>query len=310
MQIKDIIEAIQTYSSDLEKPDIMAALVGYIADYYGLKNQKKQDFKWVSNRTSEIMASNKIPQAIVKAVGLDDFGDCLDSMATSFFQQYGPQLELDPLKEILIVIFERDSSEKEDLDCKSVEDVLKACVSRLFKQAKAAYDFQLSKTSLLDRSLFVSIINGVIKLNASEGVVVKHEKPYSLEDKMALNGIEGELKERISDNFYRSFDVIESAFELLSQFNISIKTKFLTVMGGFYSEYLIRKGLSRQDSESIKKAAPDLLLWVEAKVVESMEEENGANCFKEELSAYSSALTAYAFYKCRILIPMEAEHDH
>lgn len=309
MQIKDIIEAIQSHSSDLEKPDIMAALVGYIADYYGLKNQKKQDFKWVSNRTSEIMASNKIPQTIVKAIGLDDFGDCLDSMVTSFFQQNGPQLELDPLKEELIAIYKRDSAEEAFVP-ESVGDALKACLSRFFKQAKAAYDFQLSKASLLDRSLFVSIINGVIKLNASEGIVVKHEKPYSLENKMALNGIEGELKERISDSFYRSFDVIESAFEFLSQFNISIKTKFLTVMGGFYSEYLIRKGLSRQDSESIKKAAPDLLLWVEAKVVESMEEENGANCFKEELSAYSSALTAYAFYKCRILIPMEAERDH
>lgn len=150
----------------------------------------------------------------------------------------------------------------------------------------------------------------MVKLNENDGVIVKHEKPYSFEDKIALNGIAGELKERMTGDFYLSFDAINSAFDVLSQFDVSVKTKFLTVIGNLYSEYLIRNGLGRDDVEKIRAAAPDIILWVEAKVAESMEEENGVDCYKEELPAYSSALTAYSFYNCRILMPMEAEHDH
>lgn len=89
MRIGDIVNAIKKNSDNLEKPEIMEALVGFIAKYFGLRNQKNKDFKWVSNRTSEYMNSNTIPGTLVKAIGFEDFPDCLDSMVSSFFDDYG-----------------------------------------------------------------------------------------------------------------------------------------------------------------------------------------------------------------------------
>lgn len=139
---------------------------------------------------------------------------------------------------------------------KNDREILKACLSRFFAQTKTAHDLAQGKTSLLNRSLYVTIINCVVKLNENDGVIVKHEKPYSFEDKIALNGIAGELKERMTGDFYLSFDAINSAFDVLSQFDVSVKTKFLTVIGNLYSEYLIRNGLGRDDVEKIRARRP------------------------------------------------------
>ncbi len=75
MILHQIVDAIKR-ASVLRETEIVEELMGMITRYYGLKNRNNRDFEWTSNRTTDLLSSNKFPPAYAMTLVVYAFYRC------------------------------------------------------------------------------------------------------------------------------------------------------------------------------------------------------------------------------------------
>ena len=312
MTLEEIAHAVTNNSVQITNTIFITGIFETLCDDLELKNQRGKDFRWNKKTVSAIVRSNKIPPSILEAFKLSDFSDMLLASIREFSENYKERIGDENCAAALSSLFEKEkdkfppicNSEKiDDL----VESSLFNCLYQLFWQLSK----KQKKTSLsvkpTNSSLFATIISSVVKVSNQKASKSKHPLPYSLDDKMALNKLGEALKRKLSVSFDSYFDAIEDAFDTLSDYDYLIKSKFLETVHYYYLDYLEGKNLSPNSVSEVSSNASDIFTYISSTIMRNIELNSMNCCYEEQLPIYVWALVTYAFYRCRILIPMEGE---
>lgn len=121
---------------------------------------------------------------------------------------------------------------------------------------------------------------------------------------MKVNGITGAAATKIYESFLDYFEGIESTFDMMENGDFMIKATFLSKMRNYYLDYLVQENIEVSDCE---KKSYRCMEWVFERAKGDLGKNPKIDCFQEQVDDYLYALIVYAFYRRRILIPVEGE---
>ena len=310
MRFTDIVDAIKVCSPDLRKTDIVDGLLHPIADGFKLRNQKGNKFDFLqSNRVSELLTSDKIPECLILTFKQPSFTKVITQAVDEFIDSYNQYIKLDSAFENLCQLCKRVSSIYKGNDNDRLRKALVDCLNDYFSQKYNALNMKVNPSTIkpVNTSLFVTLIEGVLNVNDSANMPKRSLKEYKLEQKLDLNKINGVLREKIesyADNYY---DKIEVALHQLSLKDLNIINRFLLKMGNLYMEFREEYNIPSSNHNLIIQNAQAILDYIKMKILSSVANTPIEKAYDEDLDDYAFALVVYAFYECKILIPMEDE---
>lgn len=312
MTLEEITHAVTDNSIQITNTIFITEIFGTLCDNLELKNQRGNDFRWNKKTVSSIVTSNKIPPSILEAFKLSDFPDMLLVSINEFNEDYKEKIGDEKCSTALSLLFENEvekfSSIKDfEKIPDSVEESLFKCLYQLFWQLSKKQQKTNLSVKPRNSSLFATIISTIADVSNRRQSKSNHRLPYSLDDKMALNRLSEALKKKLIVSFDSYFDTIEDAFDALSDYDYLIKSKFLEAVHYYYLDYLNEKNLDPNSICEISSNASDIFTYISSTIMRNIELKNMDCCYEEQLPIYVWALVTYAFYRCRILIPMEGE---
>lgn len=312
MTLEEITHAVADNSIRITNTIFITEIFETLCNYLELKNQRGNDFKWNKKTVSTIIRSNKIPPSILEAFKLSDFSDMLLASVREFIENYKENIGDEGCPMALSSLFEKEKEKYPPIKTfeqimNPIEKFLFNCLYQLFWQLSE----RQKKTSLSvkprNSSLFATIISSVAEMSNRNASKSKHSLPYSLDDKMALNQLGEALKQKLSISFDSYFDSIENSFDTISDCDYFIKSKFLEAVHYYYLDYLDNKKIDPNSAERVSAHASDIFAYISSTIMRNVESKALDCCYEEQLPIYVWALVTYAFYKCRILIPVKGE---
>lgn len=316
MKLKEIVECIVDTSVSMTNTSVVGELFDRLCDNLELVNRFNKEINWNRRTISTLLNGGNLPPSLRQSFLLSDFNDMLFDAIHVFYEDKKDKIGEDSCAAKLNVLFSKERAKyppmKTQLDFGSdFEHALFDCLYQFFWESNEAKRKAKSPRGLTNKSIFATIISTEIQVSQVRGKTVKHTIAYSLDDKMDKNGIEGALREKLGSSFDFYFDEIESTFEFLASGGLDIKYRFLQTMSYYYLNFLESRGISPDDKEKIRSRSADVINYVLAQVMHDVEGKDIEGCFGTEAPIYCFALVAYAFYRCRILIPIEEENnDH
>lgn len=310
MRFTEIVDAIKVCSPDLRKPDIVDGLLHPIAEGFKLRNRKgdKLDFL-TSSRVSELLTSDKLPECLILTFKQPSFTKVVAEAVNDFINSFHQLIKLDSAFENICRLRECKPSIYNGNDEERFRKALVDCLSDYFSQKYETLDMKAkpSVSKPINTSLFVTLIEGVINVGDPENMPKRALKPYKLEQKLDLNEIDGVLREKIEHYFDDYFDKIELALRQLSLKDPNIGNRFLSKMGRLYIDFREEYSIPSANHGLIIKNAQAIMDYAKMKILSSVESSPIENVYEEEIGDYAFGLVVYAFYECKILIPMEDE---
>lgn len=136
----------------------------------------------------------------------------------------------------------------------------------------------------------------------------KRTKPYDVVDKIKLNQFSDNYKEKIKKHHIDSFDIVEDAVSCLTGLEASIRNDLFDYYWEVYTGILIELDINISDEESIKEKVDTIYLLLNEKIYEQLFAGKKSDIEINKRITYINAITAYVFYKCKILIPIESAY--
>ncbi len=150
------------------------------------------------------------------------------------------------------------------------------------------------------------IIQQMIEIKNSENRKSKKKiKPYSVDDKIELNGLSSNTATLIRKYHIEAYDIVEDAITCLSEYEPCIRNDLFDYYYECYIEVLEELKISCRDDISIKKSSDEIYKSILDKVRENIYIYKKSDVPENKQKTYISAITAYVFYKCKFLIPIE-----
>lgn len=152
-----------------------------------------------------------------------------------------------------------------------------------------------------------AIIKSMILLkNNKEFTPIKRSRPYSVEDKIKLNNLDKNTAKKIEKYHNEKFDLIGDSIDLLSEFEYSITDDLYDFYEDTYLEVLDELGIECDNEESIKQNSEKIYKLIIKSVMAFLYDGKKSDIPSNKRKTYIEAITAYVFYKCRFLIPIES----
>ena len=133
----------------------------------------------------------------------------------------------------------------------------------------------------------------------------KKLKSYSIVDKTELNKLCYTLSEKIKKDHINNYDIIDEAINCLQSVEYSIRDDLYEYYSEVYTDILIDLKIESNDEDSIKEHADFIYKTVNEKIRSQLFYGKITDIPGNKLITYISAITAYVFYKCKFLIPIE-----
>lgn len=150
------------------------------------------------------------------------------------------------------------------------------------------------------------IIKEMIKIrNDRTRVVKKQTLPYDIQDKLILNNIPQTLAALITRKHIDVYEVIEEAIRSLEDFDACLREDLYDFYYENYINILIEMEIESNDLTKIKEISGVLYTQLNKSIKEELFEGKASVIPENKIDTYISAITAYVFYKCKFLIPME-----
>ncbi|QNU66948.1 hypothetical protein EHE19_019330 [Ruminiclostridium herbifermentans] len=134
----------------------------------------------------------------------------------------------------------------------------------------------------------------------------KRNKPYDIIDKIILNKFSENNKEKIKKYHLDSFDIVEDALSCLAGIEASIINDLFDYYWEIYTSILIKLNININDDESIKENVDSIYLALNEKIYEQIFAGKKSDIEINKRITYINAISAYVFYQCKILIPIES----
>ncbi len=161
----------------------------------------------------------------------------------------------------------------------------------------------VSETEISDIS---KIIKKMIDLkNDGKRSITKKSKPYDILDKIKLNNFSKIFEMKIKKYHIEAHDVVEDAIMCLEELEACIQNDLFDYYWEVYTDVLYIKGIDIEDQENIKENADNIYLNVQQKILKDIFCGKVSDISSNKKLTYISAITAYVFYKCKFLIPIE-----
>ena len=310
MRFSNIVDEIKVCSPDIRKTDIVDGILHPIANGFKLRNQKGKEFDFLtSSRVSELLTSDRIPESLILTFKQPSFTKVVAEAVNDFINSFHHLIKLDSAFENICRLRECKPSIYNGNGEERFRKALVDCLSDYFSQKYENLDMKAkpSVSKPVNTSLFATLIEGILSVGDPENMSKRALKPYKLEQKLDLNKIDGVLREKIELYFDDYFDKIELALRQLSLKDSNISNRFLLKMANLYLSFRVEYNIPSTDHGLIIKNAQAIIDYVQMKILSSVENSPIENAYEEEIGDYAFGLVVYAFYECKILIPIEDE---
>lgn len=305
MRFLYIVDAIKANSSSISKPEIVDGLLSPLCDAFAITNRKGNRIPFESsNRASELLSSDSIPADLVLAYKQPDFSKSLQDTADKFLNDYPQEIQKEHLFSALCHLSDAEPQLFHGTMEERLKSILVDCMDKYFGEKYDAFnkcDKHIANKPV-NISIFVTLVKGVVEFGCLKDAQKRSLHPYTIEEKLDMNRIEGPLRERILNSFDAYYDRIESALKQLSVLDPNIRTKFRSAVSSYYLDFRIKYNLDTADK--ITEEARPILDYVTRMILSKIENEKFEKVYQEELHDYAFALVVYVFYECGILIPI------
>lgn len=151
-----------------------------------------------------------------------------------------------------------------------------------------------------------SIIKSMIILkNNQEYKPIKRKRPYSVEDKIKLNKLDKNITRKIVKYHNEKFDLIGEAIDILSEYEYSITDDLFDFYEDSYIDVLDELKIECDDENTIKNNSTEIYKNMVNNVIEYLYDGKKTDIQSNKIKTYVEGITAYVFYKCIFLIPIE-----
>ena len=164
-------------------------------------------------------------------------------------------------------------------------------------------NYEISMNEVSDVS---SIIKEMILIkNDKKRVVKKQTLPYNIEDKIKLNNIPKNLAELLTRKHIDAYDIVDEAVISLEEFNACLREDLYDFYYEIYIDILNSMKINFDDLDSIKVSSGEIYTKLNKLIKIELFENKVTKIPENKIDTYISAITAYVFYKCKFLIPIE-----
>lgn len=305
MKLSDIVDAIKANSSGISKPEIVDGLLSPLCDAFAITNRRGNRIPFeTSNRASEVLSSDLLPADLVLAYKQPDFSKSLQDTVDKFLNDYPQEIQKEHLFSTLCHLSDVEPQLFHGTMEERLKSILVDCLDKYFGEKYDAFNKcdKHMTTKPVNISLFVTLVKGVVDVGCLKDAQKRSLHPYTIEEKLDLNRIEGPLREKILNSFDAYYDRIESALKQLSVLDTNIRTRFRSAVSSYYFDFRIKYNLDTADK--ITQQTRPILDYVTRMILSKIENEKFKKVYQEELPDYAFALVVYVFYECRILIPV------
>lgn len=310
MKLKEIFNLATETSDGLTVAEFFGDFLDSYATVFKIKNRFGQNYSLDSSRLSEYFSSDTLPDPFIKAVSENGFEENILKMTSTLFYIFRKKLRKAKLLEA-INGYMRNNRLESKADGNAEAEVQFAILITEWLRAKneeRLRELTMARHLRPHPSIFAKIISFLASQPIDDGRSIKLPRPYTIEEKMNANEIEGELRFKIGNLFDAYYGAIDEAIEALGKSDPTIRSKFLNKIRYFYLEFFSCRALNPEDEVCVKANAAESFSYCEGKIhfyIQSIEIEN---VYEEYLDDYVSACVTYAFYKCRILLKARNEN--
>lgn len=150
------------------------------------------------------------------------------------------------------------------------------------------------------------IIKEMISIkNTGNSISIKKKKTYDIDDKILLNNISSNIALKIRKYHLDSYDIIDDAINCLQEQELSIRKDLYDYYWDIYIDILIDFDIDNEDKDAIKERSNKIYLSLLEKIKNELFDGKKSDIPTNKIITYIGAITAYVFYKCKFLIPIE-----
>ncbi|MGG7175516.1 hypothetical protein ACQPV1_19780 [Clostridium neonatale] len=150
------------------------------------------------------------------------------------------------------------------------------------------------------------IIKEMISIkNSGKSISGKKKKSYDINDKIKLNNISSNIASKIIKYHLESYDIIDDAISCLQEQEFSIREDLYDYYWEVYIDILIEYDIDNKDIERVKETSNNIYSALLKKIKSELFNGKKSDIPTNKVVTYIGAITAYVFYKCKFLIPVE-----
>lgn len=150
------------------------------------------------------------------------------------------------------------------------------------------------------------IIKSMISMKSDkEYIPSKKSKPYNILDKVNINDLSKNNKIKIKKYHDDNFDLIEDALDCIQEYEACIRKDLFDYYWDVYWRVLETLNIEYDDVENIKKNSDDIYSRININIKKEVFDGKKTDISSNKIVTYVEAITAYVFYRCKFLIPIE-----
>lgn len=159
---------------------------------------------------------------------------------------------------------------------------------------------------LMEISDISKIIKGMIDIkNDTTRVKNKKTRPYDIDDKTSLNKFTQNLKVKIKKYHIESYDIVDDSINCIEEMEASIRSDLYDYYWEVYLDVLTDMEINIDDVECIKNNSDKVYSNLIKKIDEQIYADKQSDIEINKKITYLNAITAYIFYECKFLVPIE-----
>ncbi len=161
----------------------------------------------------------------------------------------------------------------------------------------------------LENSLIGDLIKRILIIEKSKTNIKSSKKePYTIEEKIELNRFSEELSQDILEDHLFHYSNVEEAVVIETENNdFRTLNHLFNFYNKIYHNVIKKMSIKRNEFEKIRLNSDVIYENIEKEIYSLIFEGFISEIKEEQKIIYISAITAFVFYKCKILIPITEE---
>lgn len=161
---------------------------------------------------------------------------------------------------------------------------------------------------IIEISDISKLISEMINIkNDSTRLTPKKIRPYDINEKAELNSLSENLKAKICKHHIDLYDIVEDAINCKEEYEASIRSDLYDYYWDVYMDTLIELQISHTNYEKIKQESDNIYTSMIKLIDKQIFAGKQTTLESNKKITYLGAITAYVFYKCKFLIPIDSD---